>query len=88
MSFKNQTKKLDKILKALEVRETNPKLAEVNLDPIQQKADSNDNETAPDITEVEAVETSTVVLPSVHVETLSTLSPKLVKTSLRKILIL
>ena len=43
-------------------------MAEVNLDPIQKKVDSNDNEAAPEFTEVEAVETSTAVLPSVPVE--------------------
>jgi hypothetical protein len=49
----------------VEERETNLKLAEVNLVPIQKKVDFNDNEASQ---EMEAVETSTVVLPSVPVE--------------------
>ena len=65
--FKNKTKKLAKKLKAVEERETNLKLAEVNLDPIQKKVDFNDNEASQEITEMETVETSTVVLPSVPV---------------------
>ena len=52
----------------MEERETNLKLAEVNLDPIQKKIDSNANEAAPELPEVEAVETSTVILPSVPVK--------------------
>ena len=66
--FKNKTKKLEKKLKAMEERETNLKLAEVNLDPIQKKVDSNANEAATELPEVEAVETSTVILPSVPVK--------------------
>jgi hypothetical protein len=45
-------------------------LAEVNLDSFQKKVDSNHNEASQEITEV-AIETSTVVLPSVPVEQLN-----------------
>ena len=66
--FKNKTKKLEKKLKAVEERETNLKLANINLEPTQKKVDSNGNEAAPKITEMESVEASAVILPSVPVK--------------------